>query len=293
MKLKIKYYHIILCISLAWIILPAKSLSKTPLNLHGRYDYSQGWYHRVQKGDTLDKLAKKYNRSQILIAQVNGLNPRKSLNVGLYLYIPPTNKASVIKQSAPVVTNPSKTNTQSSSVSPKPPFRVAERSSQKDKTYNRQQGSATSRSKSRSSSSVKNTAITSSAVYNRKVSSRGFIWPVSGKVTKAFSDSKRAPHKGIDISAKKGTIVWAAKSGKVIYSDDEIPGYGKLIIIDHGDKITSVYAHNSDLLVNVGKYVIQGTPIARVGDTGRANGPYLHFEIRKKAVCVNPLAYLP
>jgi lipoprotein NlpD len=278
LKRKFKYYFLVFDILIAWIILPSISLCKTPLTLHGKYDYSQGWYHRVQKGDTLDIVARKYNRPKTLIAQVNGLNPQKSLQVGWYLYIPP------------VQSIPSKTENKQAVAPVKPPFIPVTPTTRDDNTPKTNQKSSNSGNTGSSTSSPTDTISTK---VNRKVSSRGFIWPVSGKVTKAFSNNKSAPHKGIDISANKGTTVLAAKSGKVIYSGDEIPGYGELIIIDHGDQISSVYAHNSQLLVKVGKYVTQGTPIARVGDTGRASGPHLHFEIRRKAVCVNPTDYLP
>jgi murein DD-endopeptidase MepM/ murein hydrolase activator NlpD len=281
LKRKIKYCIIVFYILLAWIVLPAKSSCKAPLTLHGRYDYSQGWYHRVQKGDTLDKLAKQYDRPKTLIARVNGLNPQKSLQEGWYLYIPPSES------------NPPKVVAKPSVVPPKPPSSTVISSTRVEQTPKKEQESTGSRSPAPSSSSGGDTEKTSSPAINRKVSSRGFIWPVSGKLTKAFTDKKTAPHKGIDISAKKGTTVLASNSGKVIYSDDEIPGYGKLIIIDHGDEITSVYAHNSELLVKAGKYVNQGAPIARVGDTGRASGPHLHFEIRRNAIPVNPTGYLP
>ncbi|MBN1903182.1 M23 family metallopeptidase [Candidatus Sumerlaeota bacterium] len=222
-------------------------------------------------------MAKKYKRSKTLIAQVNGVNPQKSLQEGWYIFIPP------------LESSPPKTVSKSAPPSPVPPVASSHRM---EKAPEKKQ--TTPSSKSLSSPSAKASSLQSSASSdNVRASSKGFIWPVSGRVIKEFSDSQSAPHKGIDLSAKKGAIVQASKSGKVIYSGEEIPGYGKLVIIDHEDQISTVYAHNSELLVRVGRYVERGAPIARVGDTGRASESHLHFEIRRKAVCVNPRNYLP
>lgn len=251
------------------------SCANSPLNLKGRYDYSKGWYHRVQKGDTLDTLSRKYNRSKALLARANGLDARKPLKPGVYVFIPPTNKP--IAVSAPKPLNSSNTL--------KPA--ATNRSDKNDRAENDQK----TRNSSQKSSSSPPPKTTSSQ--HRKVSATGFIWPLKGSITKRFSDSKSSPHKGIDIAAPSGALIVASKAGRVIYCDDEIPGYGKLVIIDHGKDISSVYAHNSKFLVRVGKFVNQGTPIALVGETGNATGPHLHFEIRKNAIPRDPLAYLP
>jgi murein DD-endopeptidase MepM/ murein hydrolase activator NlpD len=233
------------------------------LDLKGGYDYSHGWYHRVEKGDTLAKVADKYNRSAAFLARLNGLNPQKPLKQGSYIYIPPIKNKDT--QKAPDKTPPKVEKTKE----------------------------IVSAEKYKSSPPQSPDPDSKSSSVSRKASSKGFIWPLEGKITKDFSNSKDSPHKGMDIAAKQGVTVVAAKSGKVIYCDDGIPGYGKLIIIDHEDKISSVYAHNSELLVKVGQYVAQGTPIARVGSTGRSNGPHLHFEIRRNAIPGDPRKYLP
>jgi murein DD-endopeptidase MepM/ murein hydrolase activator NlpD len=239
------------------------SAQASPPDLKGSYDYSHGWYHRVEKGDTLIKLAGKYNLSASFLARLNGLNPQKPLKQGSYIYIPPIKNKDT--QKAPDKTPPKLEKTKE----------IA--SAEKYKSSPPQSPDPDSKSSS----------------VSRKASSKGFIWPLEGKITKDFSNSKDSPHKGLDIAAKQGAKVVAAQSGKVIYCDDGIPGYGKLIIIDHEDKISSVYAHNSELLVKVGQYVAQGTPIAHVGSTGRSNGPHLHFEIRRNAIPGDPRKYLP
>ena len=120
-----------------------------------------------------------------------------------------------------------------------------------------------------------------------------FIWPVKGPVTTWFGVQQGRRHDGIDIVAPKGTPVRAAERGKVIYSDDGMSGYGNLVILQHEGGFHTVYAHNSRNLVDVDEVVNKSQVIAEVGDTGRATGNHLHFEIRKNRRAVDPMQYLP
>ena len=119
------------------------------------------------------------------------------------------------------------------------------------------------------------------------------LWPVRGKVTSRFGRRGSRMHDGIDIPAKEGTPVRAAASGEVVYSDQRLSGYGKLVIIRHGRNLFTAYAHNQRNLVKKGAKVKAGETIARVGRTGRASGSHLHFEVRQGSTPVDPLAYLP
>ena len=87
--------------------------------------------------------------------------------------------------------------------------------------------------------------------------------------------------------------VRASRSGKVVYRDQFMKGFGKTVILDHGDNYQTVYSYNSDILVNVGDQVAQNSVIAKVGRTGRAKDPTLHFEIRRDGEPQNPFFYLP
>lgn len=121
-----------------------------------------------------------------------------------------------------------------------------------------------------------------------------FIWPVKGRVVSYFGSTKdMAKNKGIDIKVQKGATIVAARSGKVTFVSDHLKGYGKTIIIDHGDGFETVYAHNTANLVETNQAVRQGEIIARAGETGRVKLPTLHFEIRKKNDPQNPFYYLP
>jgi len=118
-------------------------------------------------------------------------------------------------------------------------------------------------------------------------------WPLKAVVTSKFGRRGSRMHDGIDIGAKEGTPIHAAASGEVVYSDSRLSGYGKLIIIRHGKNLFTAYGHNQRNLVRKGAKVKAGDIIARVGHTGRATGPHLHFEVRRGSTPVNPIAYLP
>lgn len=99
-------------------------------------------------------------------------------------------------------------------------------------------------------------------------------------------------HGGIDFPCPEGTEVHAADSGTVIVSSPLWYSYGHYIIIDHGNGISTLYAHNSSLLVSVGQGVSKGQLIAYSGNTGNSTGAHCHFEVRVNGTQVNPLNYL-
>jgi murein DD-endopeptidase MepM/ murein hydrolase activator NlpD len=119
-----------------------------------------------------------------------------------------------------------------------------------------------------------------------------FIWPVEGKIKDVFEETESRRHQGIDISTPLGTPIRAANAGTVIYSNNTIKGYGNLIILRHSEEYVTVYAHNQVNLVKEGTWVEKGQVIGKVGQTGRASGPHLHFEIRKNNKAVDPMLFL-
>ncbi|MBL7662788.1 peptidoglycan DD-metalloendopeptidase family protein [bacterium] len=128
--------------------------------------------------------------------------------------------------------------------------------------------------------------------------SNALYWPVrTGKIGSTFGYRSKRFHDGIDIVAPSGTPIFAAHDGIVLYSDNGMSGYGNLIIIRANDGLTTVYAHNRRNYVDVGTFVRRGDKIAEIGQTGRASGPHLHFEVRIQApsqryVAVDPLPFL-
>ena len=121
-----------------------------------------------------------------------------------------------------------------------------------------------------------------------------FIRPSGGPITSGFGYRyhpilhRRKLHTGVDFGAASGASIRAAAGGVVIMASYS-RGYGNCVIIDHGDGVTTLYGHCSELLCSEGDTVSQGQTIARVGATGLATGPHLHFEVRHNGVPVSPL----
>ena len=129
------------------------------------------------------------------------------------------------------------------------------------------------------------------------VGSGHFIWPAQGPVVSPFG-MRWHPilggyrmHTGIDIGAPYGAPIVASDDGIVLFVG-WYGGYGNTVIVDHGSGLSTLYAHCSAILVTQGQQVARGQAIARVGATGYATGPHLHFEIRVNGVPVNPMSRL-
>jgi lipoprotein NlpD len=122
-----------------------------------------------------------------------------------------------------------------------------------------------------------------------------FRWPlanVAHNVGSPFGSRGARAHEGIDLPAPTGTPVLAAADGEVVYAGDGIRGYGNLVVLQHPGDLLTVYAHNSALFVAQGQAVRAGERIAAVGQTGRATGPHLHFEVRQGQIPRDPMPYL-
>ncbi|WP_329887152.1 murein hydrolase activator EnvC family protein [Pseudoramibacter faecis] len=128
--------------------------------------------------------------------------------------------------------------------------------------------------------------------------SSGFRWPVSVKhITSGFG-KRSSPggvgsinHQGIDIGAGQGAPIYASASGTVIFAGTN-GGYGNCVMINHGNGVTTLYGHQSRIVVSKGQRVNQGDVIGYVGSTGHSTGPHLHFGVMKNGIFVNPLNYV-
>lgn len=124
-----------------------------------------------------------------------------------------------------------------------------------------------------------------------------FIKPTSGRLTSPFGyrihpvTRARSLHTGIDLANSSGTAILASKNG-VVERVGYQGSYGNVVIINHGNGVTTLYAHLSGFNVRVGQNVQQGERIASMGSTGRSTGSHLHFEIRQNGNAVNPLNYI-
>ena len=123
---------------------------------------------------------------------------------------------------------------------------------------------------------------------------QGFAWPVQGRVISIFGTRRNGRvNKGVDILAAPGTEVHASRSGTVSFTHETMPGFGKTIILEHGNEYASVYARLGEILVRAGDSVTQRQMIARVGRSALGDGSGVHFEIRWRQKAQNPLHYLP
>jgi len=124
-----------------------------------------------------------------------------------------------------------------------------------------------------------------------------FIFPANGSISSGFGNRIHPIlgysrfHAGVDFSASYGSTIRAADSGRVIFSG-WYGGYGQTVVIDHGNGLSTLYAHASRLFVREGQAVEQGQPVAAVGSTGLSTGPHLHFEVRRNGNPINPMGYL-
>ena len=189
-----------------------------------------GIYHKVEKGQTLWRIAKFYNVSIDDMVKINRIPDLTQISAGQLLFIP---NARVVKSAE---------------------------------------------------------LVESSQGFDRT----DFIWPVKGKIISFYGSKKGGVmNKGIDICVREGADVVASRSGKVVFCDSKLKGWGETIIIDHFDGFSTLYAQNSAVLVKAGDMVKQGQVIAKAGSSGRAECPCLHFQIRKGEKPQNPFYYLP
>ena len=173
---------------------------------------------------------------------------------------------------------------------------------QKDKNYYEK----TERELAQQSASIQNmianlTQKNSQGGSTVKITSTGFIKPISGPITSPFGwrihpiFKSRIFHSGIDIGGPNGGAIQASNDGKVIYSG-WYGGYGKCVILDHGvvngQPITTLYAHMSSIAVSNGQMVKKGQTLGREGSTGYSTGPHCHFEVRVNGKPTNPLNYI-
>lgn len=126
-----------------------------------------------------------------------------------------------------------------------------------------------------------------------KPSASLFDWPVKGAIIGEFgSGALGRRNDGVNIAAPVGTPVRAAADGEVVYRGSDLDGYGNLLLIKHQDGFVTAYAHNDVMLVQKGQPVRKGQVIAKVGQTGSASEPQLHFEIRQNLKAVDPTGFL-
>ena len=128
--------------------------------------------------------------------------------------------------------------------------------------------------------------------------SSGFVWPTAGAVSSGYGNRLHPIlgvyrlHQGVDLGTVRGQPVHAARAGVVITAGPW-GGYGNAVVIEHGDGLSSLYAHLSEVSVRPGNFVSALDRIGSLGSSGLSTGPHLHFEIRLNGTAVDPLGYMP
>ena len=125
-----------------------------------------------------------------------------------------------------------------------------------------------------------------------------FIMPVEGIISGVYGSQRilngkpKWPHYGIDIAAKKGTLIKSSASGTVTMAEDDLYYTGGTIIMDHGHGISTIYSHLENIMVSVGDKINQGDIIGTVGSTGRSTGPHLDFRVNWFQTRLDPMSLL-
>ena len=234
-----------------------------------------GMYYKIQKGDTLAKIAKKYGISVVDIVDNNNINPKR-LKAGTELFLKGVTLKKVKELEEKAVAAQ----------------QAKEDKKDKKKSKNKGKVPAVDTGSSGTASSAEDND-------NQNYSSggAGFIYPVRYAGISSPFGNRYHPvlrryilHTGVDLVAKYVPLR-AAKAGVVTFAGN-MSGYGKIIIINHGNGYETRYAHLSVISTNVGEHVNQGDLIGKTGNSGRTTGPHLHFEIRVNGVPKNPMKYI-
>ena len=249
---------------------------------------------KVEPGDTLYSLSRKYSVPVNDLAVMNNLAAPFALYAGQVVKVPNLADAPVRSaKTAPVkptteTTKPAtKTTIKENKQKPEETKAVAKKTeTKKPEAPKKQNESKTTETKKASAPVKKLPAIAAR-------SSSKFSWPVRGKILSNYgSKSNGLFNDGINIGANRGASVAAAENGVVAYAGNEVKGMGNLIIIQHSDGWMTVYAHMDSLAVRRGARVTVGQKIGTVGQSGKVDKPQLHFEVRKGTKAYNPIQYL-
>ena len=231
-----------------------------------RIPNQDGIFYTLKNGETVNDVARRYRVSKSKITQVNeGVNIA-SLKAGDEIFLPDAKPEAVREvKPSPKLADSKKADTPKKSQPA--PAKVAAKQDSKP-----QRGEVA-------------------------VRRSGFRWPIMGRINSPFGwrthpvTRRRDFHTGIDIKANRNDPIKAAGSGHVVYSG-WMGGYGKVLVIEHSNGQSTLYAHCSTLLFGKGANVSSGQLIAKIGTTGRSTGPHLHFEVRNGSSPVNPIKYL-
>jgi murein DD-endopeptidase MepM/ murein hydrolase activator NlpD len=219
--------------------------------------------HHVLAGETLWRIARTYDVPLESILRENALGDPSRLDEGTLLFIPGAARELRVPAAGEALARDGRGPEAAASTGQRPPRRI---------------GPA---------------GIPRAGLHALDPAARGepLSWPAPGVLISGFGARERDQHDGIDLACPEGTPVHAALDGLVLFAGEQ-RGYGNLVLVAHEADLVTVYAHNSENLVRKGDHVSRGEEIARVGHTGNATGPHLHFEVRVSARPHDPLGFL-
>jgi len=246
----------------------------------------------VRNGDTLLGVARKQNVDAVELAELNSIEAPYELNVGDELVLPGSRsvgtaelkrktatrkiawKAAKSKTKLAKATDPHKKSTVQAKIKKiaKKPVEIA--SAKKPQAR-------------------KKSALKRASIKQPVRTGNSFRWPLRGRVISEFGAKPNGTRNdGINLSVPRGAAIVSAEDGTVVYSGNELEGFGNLLLIRHKNGWSTAYAHISKMLVKKGQKVRRGQVIAKAGQTGAVSRPQLHFEIRRGSAPVNPRSYL-
>jgi murein DD-endopeptidase MepM/ murein hydrolase activator NlpD len=264
--------------------------------------------HTVQSGETLIVVARRYGVESMVLAQTNQLKAPYALRSGQVLVlpgsaIPETTAIALRETTSPTMPPPTPASTPlPAPMPPQAPTPViiesappapapAPREVAPSVVVPPPSPAPSSPPRESAASSEPPTSPVLSAPPPR--SGRSFMWPVRGNVVSGFGPkSGGLQNDGINIAAPRGTAVRAAESGVVVYTGNDLRGFGNLLLLRHADGWMTAYAHLESIGVQRGQTVSRGQVVGRVGQTGAVTSPQLHFEVRRGTRPVDPRGQL-
>jgi murein DD-endopeptidase MepM/ murein hydrolase activator NlpD len=217
------------------------------------HDIHRGVFHEVHPGETLYRIAHAYGVPVDELRAENGIGDPSQLAVGTLVFVPRAERTLDVSAPGPAAAR----------IDPRPKRRA--------------QPSQIPRA--------------GSGALDPAARGEPLAWPLHGVIVSPFGMRDREQHEGVDLAAPEGTAILAASAGKVLFAGEQ-RGYGKIVLVGHEGGLVTIYAHNAENLVEAGQAVARGQRIARVGRSGKATGPHLHFEVRVGTRPHDPLAFL-
>ncbi|MCE5231344.1 peptidoglycan DD-metalloendopeptidase family protein [bacterium] len=267
-------------------------------------DYRNGWFHEADGFQSIAQIGQYYRRDPQLVAQLNYTTATSIAPKGKLLYIPPSNDRQYVREALKRVEgkpglvpttpwSPDLLNQQNRANG-----HSAEPQKEKEPVVVADSRPVVTAPSTHASQGLfgwvhrGKPADPKPAPAKRTYSNNGkFMWPVEGEVVTRFREGWNKACHGLEISAPDGTPVVATRSGRVLLAK-EFPGYGRMILIDHGDGYVSVYGYNAQLLVSEQQTVRGGDRIASVGRPSAGDSGKLFFQIRYKGQLIDPLELL-